>query len=58
MADTTIKVRISCNTKSFDATVRKMVLYVYKNAVGWRRFLIVEYWRVLLCLPSFKKPRG
>ena len=50
MAQSTIQIKIKCDTRPFKKYVRKTMLQLWKSAFGLRRFFMIDWWRLKLGL--------
>jgi len=46
-----ISVTISADFGPFRRALRSIVIIAYKSTLGWKRFLVKDYWKVLFSRP-------
>ena len=52
-----INIIVKVNSLPFRRGIRLIMLELWKHAFGWRRFLLLDWWRIVVGLPV-RTPKG
>jgi hypothetical protein len=52
-----INITIKINSRPFRRGIRRVMLDLWQHVFGWRRFIMLDWWRIVVGLPV-REPKG